>query len=378
MTQDLHEQNRLLRRKLTTYLAQAKANEEKLARLHSQELHLISARGFEDLIRIITLEYRQSAELDAVSLCLVDPGHELRHILADLGVNFDAWPALSFVDRPADLAHLLDEPGGVSLRRFNAQRHAGMFAPPCAELQSVALLPLQRAGNLIGFLCLGSTDPARYGPGSATDLLERLAAFVAVSLENATNQERVKRLGLVDPLTGVHNRRYFDQRLAEEVHSAQRSTGPLSCLFLDIDRFKSINDAHGHAAGDAVLLQAAALIKQQLRASDVLARFGGEEFVALLAQTGRTRATEVAERVRRAVAEHQFALPGHKVVEVTLSAGSATIGTPLAELTVEEGATALLQTADAALYRAKQQGRNRVVCDEVPAPRHAKNSPSLA
>jgi two-component system, cell cycle response regulator len=119
----------------------------------------------------------------------------------------------------------------------------------------------------------------------ATNFIEWLAAVASVCLENVANNERLKHIGLTDALTGVHNRRYFDQRLREEVDRALRKGQPLSCLLVDVDHFKHVNDKHGHLIGDAVLREVAEQIKDQLRLSDAMARYGGEEFAVLLVQT---------------------------------------------------------------------------------------------
>ena len=113
--------------------------------------------------------------------------------------------------------------------------------------------PLVRNRQLIGCLNIGSVQQERFIQGSATDFLERLAAIVAVCFENAFNHERLKLLGLLDPLTGIHNRRYFDERLDEEISRSLRQKERLSCLFLDIDHFKQFNDIYGHHIGDLVL-----------------------------------------------------------------------------------------------------------------------------
>ena len=139
------------------------------------------------------------------------------------------------------------------LGRFEPPRHRVLFNEPLHEIASVALLPLSRQGELIGSLNFGSASPDRYAGDYGTDFLERLAEVVAICLESALAKERLKRIGLTDPLTGVNNRRFFDQRCLAEISQAIRYGHPLACLLLDIDRFKRINDTYGHQTGDAVL-----------------------------------------------------------------------------------------------------------------------------
>lgn len=156
---------------------------------------------------------------------------------------------------------------------------------------------------------------------------------------------------MTDPLTGAHNRRYAIERLHELWASSRRFKQPLSCLVIDLDHFKQINDRFGHPFGDIVLQNIVRVLKQQLRANDVLARTGGEEFVVLCENTNAEGALTCAERLRQAVACCPVRF-GDTEVRVTVSIGIAEC-TP--EMTEPEE---LLQAADRALYAAKQAGRN--------------------
>jgi diguanylate cyclase (GGDEF)-like protein len=220
-----------------------------------------------------------------------------------------------------------------------------------------------RQKKLIGSLNLGSRNEGRFAPGMATDFVSRLAAIVGICLENVTNSERLKHLGLTDPLTGVHNRRYFDQRLQEEVSRALRQNIPLSCLFLDIDHFKQVNDRYGHQTGDCVLREVASRIKDQVRSIDVLGRYGGEEFAVLLMQTDMDSALGVAERIRHGIAEQRFKGEGDETLVTTLSVGVAALHDCNRARNAETLAQQLVARADQALYRAKQGGRNCVMAD---------------
>ncbi len=185
-----------------------------------------------------------------------------------------------------------------------------------------------------------------------------LAAFISVatvgteSLRRGTQQvERLKQSALesrIDVLTGLTNRRGFDQRLNDEVARAHRYGHPLSLLMIDIDDFKQVNDRFGHAAGDATLQTLATLIEQSIRSIDIGARYGGEEFVVLLPETHIDGATVVADRICLGMAENSSPVP-------------ATVSIGVAELNALDPSPAvLLKQADEALYRAKWQGKNRV------------------
>jgi diguanylate cyclase (GGDEF)-like protein len=361
MSDDPVSENRKLRSLLQELMAHARENEQVLRRFQELELRLISAGGFRDLFLEIFHSHRQSFGLDALTLALCDPEYEIRRMLDELGIELSGFPGLVFFDSAAELAR----PCGLSfspvLGLYDPACHAHLFPGGAEPLASVALLPLARRGRLIGSLNLGSLSEARFTPGMATDFLDRLAAVVSISLENVTNSERLKYIGLTDPLTGVHNRRYFDERLLEEVSRAQRQGHVLSCLFLDVDHFKRINDTHGHQVGDWVLREIAARIKSQMRFSDVLGRYGGEEFAVLLVQTDKAYALSIAERIRRSVADVPFLLTDENPLSVTLSVGVAALRDCARAEGAESLARHLVARADQALYRAKRAGRNRVL-----------------
>ena len=156
-----------------------------------------------------------------------------------------------------------------------------------------------------------------------------------------------------DPLTGLGNRRHLDRRCADLLPAAARDSQPLSVALLDIDHFKLVNDRHGHAVGDQVLVRVAQLLRENTRGGDVLARHGGEEFVVVLPGMGPERAAEVCERLRKSVAASAFAEQGLPSGAITVSIGLASAGSYQLQ--------GLLHAADTALYRAKREGRNRLV-----------------
>ena len=176
---------------------------------------------------------------------------------------------------------------------------------------------------------------------------ERLRDNVQMSIEMA----------ITDALTGLHNRRYMETHVGSLVEQAAARGKPLTILVLDIDYFKSINDTHGHDAGDDVLREFAVRIRKSIRGIDLACRYGGEEFVVVMPETDMAVATVVAERLRRRIASEPFRIQqGGRLVEVTISIGIAALGR-------DDTAASVLKRADQALYRAKRDGRNRVVPD---------------
>lgn len=358
-----HKEDGQLRQRLDELMLQARHNERKMRRFKALELRLIGLNSLVELVEAIVNPDRRAFEWDIVTLWLIDSEYEIRRALEEEGIAPTRHPSLVFAHECDDLDTLYPAVSMFPmLGPWRARAHAPLFPGKNKPPASVALLPLVRHGKLIGSLNIGSHARERFGArGIRSDFLEHLAAVVAICLENAINLERIKRLGLTDTLTAVNNRRYFDQRLNEEIGHSQRSGEPLSCLLLDVDHFKRINDTHGHQVGDDVLREIAALCRFQLRRSDVLSRYGGEEFAALLVHTGMDKALEVAERMRSAIESHRFNESTGPAFHVTASIGVATLG-PSADSTVTDNdSDGLVGLADRALYEAKASGRNRVV-----------------
>jgi two-component system cell cycle response regulator len=172
------------------------------------------------------------------------------------------------------------------------------------------------------------------------------------------NVQQSIEMAITDPLTTLYNRRYMESHLAALVDQAASRGKPLTALVLDIDHFKSVNDTHGHDAGDDVLREFATRVRKSIRGIDLACRFGGEEFVIIMPETDMGVATIVAERLRRRIASEAFPIhQGSKALEVTISIGIATLDA------ADDNAASILKRADQALYRAKRDGRNRVVAD---------------
>lgn len=179
--------------------------------------------------------------------------------------------------------------------------------------------------------------------------------FIESDTENKFH-EVIYRLKVEDALTGAHNKRYLMEFLEREVARASRHQGPLSLVIYDIDHFKRINDAYGHLAGDAILRESSALVKEMVRREDCFARYGGEEFCLVLPDVRADGAATLAERIRAKIEGQRFEFNGVHI-PVTVSVGSAQLP---ASVHAPEPFIAL---ADERLYRAKHAGRNRVVSD---------------
>lgn len=214
-------------------------------------------------------------------------------------------------------------------------------------------VPIFMYGGCEGVLAIQSRTPAAFG-GSQQRLLESIGLQVAAALQNAHLYE----MAMVDGLTGLFVRRYFDARIEEEIERAKRYGTPFSVVMMDVDDFKRLNDNHGHLVGDRVLRAVAGLVRGQMRGVDTAARYGGEEIAIILPRTEMVAAYNQAERIRAAIADHRITVDGtgdSQVIGVTASFGIAAYPESEAH-TAEE----LVRRADRALYRAKKTGKNRV------------------
>src|SRR3989338_1742325 len=317
----LQSENDLLRRQLETLLNEARQNESKMRRFDQLQHQLIGADSLPELIQLLLSEYKLAFGVEFVTLALLDREYEVIRALKNGLGNDAACSGLTLLQSPDTLVALYGEKREPYLGAFEARHHQELFNAPSGAIASVALLPLRRHGELIGSLHSGSANPERYSAGCGTDFLERLAEIIAISLENTLAQERLKMLGLTDALTGVQNRRCFDHRCLVEISQARRHDQPLACMFLDIDKFKHINDTYGHPTGDEVLMSVASFIQSQLRVGDTIARYGGEEFVVLLPQTDLRHAGQIAERIRTCIAEKQLSAISGQPINLTISIG---------------------------------------------------------
>ena len=360
MSRDLQAHNRLLKQRLSDFMAEARNNEHKLRRFQALELKLVSLNSLREMVETIIHPDPSTVSWDEVSLLLFDPEYEVKRILDDEGMEIEKVPELVFATSLREMSELYSASLFPLLGGYRPSKHSKLFAHSRRKPASIALLPLVRYGRVIGSLNIGSYDAERFVRGVRTDFLEHFVAVVAICIENGINLERLKRQGLTDTLTSINNRRFFDQRLKEEVESAGRSGKSLSCMLLDVDHFKKVNDTYGHQVGDLVLREVAALIRAQLRGSDVLSRYGGEEFSALLANTGAEEAVEVAERIRRSVASHVFETEEFPPFNITISIGVATMKCEANSKLEPRAGHNLIGQADKVLYDAKAGGRNRV------------------
>jgi diguanylate cyclase (GGDEF)-like protein len=219
----------------------------------------------------------------------------------------------------------------------------------------VVSVPLVSGDRVVGALeAVREQAGSRTFSRTDTRLLEALASPIASALANSMRIAEAERLSQTDDLTKLHNARYLRQFLLSEVKRARRYGSCVSALFLDLDDFKKINDVHGHLAGSHVLMEMATIILSSVRDTDVVARYGGDEFVVILPETGVEQATQVAERIRDKIYRHPFT--GGRRLELRLTASFGVASFPQHAQSPQQ----LVAFADTAMYEAKADGKNRV------------------
>ncbi|MHB0897016.1 MAG: GGDEF domain-containing protein [Spirochaetales bacterium] len=237
---------------------------------------------------------------------------------------------------------LLDIPEGIVMQGALVD-----FAP-----RTVWVEPLMYHGVALGVIVLASAVPIKL---EALHFLDLVNASLTVAFRNALTYDQLQQLAANDSLTGMFNRRFGMARLQEEYGRAIRSGSPLGICLFDLDHFKLVNDTYGHPLGDKVLIHVSKVIRGALREGDVALRYGGEEFMIVLPGASITDAFEIADRVRRLVAETVFQ-HGSNMLSLTISGGAAAWPDYNAS-----SAEALVKRADESLYKAKEEGRNRII-----------------
>jgi diguanylate cyclase (GGDEF)-like protein len=239
-----------------------------------------------------------------------------------------------------------------------------MPGTPTSDVESILVAPLLVGGQVQGTLNVWREEndvafakDVLFMPEEAM-LIERFASLAAMAYANSTQREQLRTQALTDDLTGLYNRRHFERSLKAALEDGRRRGEPTSIVYFDIDAFKSINDSFGHAQGDEVLRAFAVHLAKQTRASDIVCRTGGEEFIVVLPRTDAEQALHLAERIAEAVREAHLGPRAN----LTVSAGVATTSDS------HDDIERLMRRADDALLAAKRSGRDRVVVAETLTP----------
>jgi len=233
-----------------------------------------------------------------------------------------------------------------------------------AAAGAVLAFPLSCRGRRVGALIALDREASAREPRLSASMLRAVRILLepaSVALDNALLLKRAEALSVTDDLTHLYNSRYLNLVLRRETKRASRSGRPLSLLFIDLDGFKAVNDTHGHLFGSRALVEAAAVIRQSARETDVVSRFGGDEFALVLPDTGGEGAFAVGERIRERISAHKFLVGDGLDIHLTGSIGVATL--PDVAASSEE----LMQAADKAMYAVKESGKNGIQAAVAPA-----------
>jgi len=322
--------------------------------------NLFQVRRFNELLYRVVREVANRIDVVRCSIIFVDERQETAYVVATHETPEAKRIPLDLKKYP-EIVHAVHARASIFIP--DVLQHA-LLAPfeellRGTSLGSILIYPLIQEEKVLGNLILRIS-----GARTFTTQELQFSAWVAQLAPNAIRnahhyesllQERndLERLAMIDFLTDTFNHRYFSARIEEEFNRAIRYNLSLSCILLDIDDFKWVNDTYGHRRGDTILREVASVIKGTIRKTDFLARYGGEEFVIILPQTDLAGAYQEGERIRQAVRGHSYG-EGHHTKRITLSLGVAAFpGRTIA--TVDD----LIRAADSALYQAKRLGKDR-------------------
>jgi diguanylate cyclase (GGDEF)-like protein len=290
----------------------------------------------------------QLIDAKACSVMLLDAPRKRLLAKAAYGLRTERMHSLSFKvgegvagwvvesGEPALISDVAQDPRFVAL--------AGNQTP----IASMLCVPLLARNDRVGVVTATSERAGAFDTNHL-ELVRFIARTIALDIENV----RLHRVAVTDPLTGAYNREFLIQRLPQEIEAALERDRTLSVAMVDVDHFKAVNDQHGHGVGDVVLAEVARRLRGAIRAGDILVRYGGEEFLAVLPKADAGRAWEVGERMRQRVCERGFDVGDGLALLLRISVG-------IAQWRIGENMPDLIERADTALYGAKDRGRNRV------------------
>lgn len=318
-------------------------NERAAQQIRAIRYKLMGARSMTALLQAMVDELSRR-NVDHVSITLandvVDPNERAV-------VNFppEIKRHLMFANR-ADLESAL-APNGQAQTRIGAREDVDQLGFFGRRTKSCVVVPMVFRDTIIGSINLGATSTTRYTNDMSPDLLEDMAQTAALCLDSVITHERNEKLATTDALTKIHNRRYFYENANRTIDLANRHGDWVSCIYIDLNDFKHINDTYGHKVGDLALQKLVEYIQNRIRKTDLFARLGGDEFSVILPRIAQTEAQRLAEALRRGVAKISFKDQGPADLKLTAAFGVASIKGGRATL------DDLINQADEAMYKDK-------------------------
>lgn len=316
----------------------ARRNEALLRRLQSFELQLLSCQNWSDLLQLLIEGLPKHFNVDAVSIQLVDRSFELKKSMLR-SIDISQTDLVSQLEFHTDLT----------------PKAAGPMQAPAPWLSGLTL-PLTRNQQYMGQLRLFTKQEGRFISGVATDFMQHLAAVIAACLFMVKQSEEQSRLALTDPLTGVDNRRGLEHNFKREWARAVRHQHEIGVLMLDLDFFKEVNDRYGHTTGDRTLQILCQTLKQVLRPTDYIGRLGGEEFAVIMPYCDEAQMPVLMKRIQQAIRTMRVLSDEGMAIKITASGGYQTI---VPSKHSKPSFTRIIENLDAALYQAKDQGRDK-------------------
>ena len=332
-----------------TIVQRLKENEALARKFHEIETSILTIFNYQDLFEELLDQIQLKFGVPLVWLSIIKDSEVSK--LAERLSDKEIWcERINIIERK-DLSTITAHQMTPRLINRNIASYASVL-PGTSRIgiKSLAIAPISLDGKLIGSLNQGDPSPTRFHPGLDTSLLERLALKVSLCFSNVTAHEKLRSMAFYDPLTGLLNRRAMDNALKREFSRAIRYHRPLSVVFIDLNNFKIINDTYGHETGDGVLKYLASILMQEKRETDIIARFAGDEFVAVLADTSFDEADLFMRRIKTLI-HHPLFIAG-VFLKVRFSYGVAST-----QQDIFNDAYALLKAADTELYRVKQSNK---------------------
>jgi diguanylate cyclase (GGDEF)-like protein len=291
------------------------------------------------------------------SLVMIDEASQEPYFAASVGEGADALAALQLTDGASLAEWVIDH--GETLVIANVNRDP-MIDPESRQdwfdlSCPVVCVPVRTAGKVLGVIQLVNIDMSVYARSEL--LLQTLADYAAIAVENARAVRRIQELSITDDCTGLYNARHLFTVLGEEFHRSERFGFEFTLLFLDLDHFKRVNDEYGHLVGSKLLAEVGACLRENLRLVDAAFRYGGDEFALLLPQTSRDAGLRVARRISRVFHRRKWLVERSSPIALEASIGIATYPSDASS------PQAIVQRADEMMYAVKQAGRNNIaVC----------------
>jgi len=326
-------------------------NQEIAQKFFEIETSILSILNFKDFLERLLTEIQHKMGIPYVWLTLIEKS-DFAEMLQKSAASEIVKERTSLIERDLFLKVVKNNAEPILVNDDLTAFHALLPREHEFRIRSLAIAPLMLDGGIIGSLNQADSSKFRYRPDMDTTLLKRLVTIVSICLSNVMAHERLNFLASRDSLTGLLNRRVLEHIVKREFDRAERYGTPLTVVFLDVDDFKMVNDLYGHDAGDDVLKYVATQLLSMTRASDVVARFAGDEFIVILPNTPVDKASEFTARLQTFFINHPLSFEGTSI-QISVSHGLSHM---------EDGAhnaMSLLKKADKMLYRAKMEKNAR-------------------